>query len=880
MQLPSSPPLVPLAGLGARALVFALVTTPAVAKGQDAATAPTPTASSAAVSLTGLFGPASASIDALGIPLIEAGSLADAVMVEGYLHARDRYAQMDLMRRFAAGEIAELLGPLATAVDRQQRVMRLRAAAQRHVAALDDRHRALLKAYVRGVNAGLASLETPPAEHRLFQLAPTSWTEEDSLLVALSMCAMLNDGARIEQSMGTISAVIPAPILAYLAFPISTSDAPVIADSAPPELPAIPGPDVVDTRGLAVARPSDRSSADPASTLPLLDAIASASEYPSLDCVPGSNGWVVSGSRSTTGAAILANDMHLAITIPSVWYRASLRYGSDVLPSPKSEQRLNESDDRVAPRNPPGMQGRDSHELDGLTLPGAPGVVSGTNGRIAWGFTNVEGDFIDFVVIELDPTDPSRYLVPKSLVPEGSEPFRIARETLRVRGLADQTIDIKETRWGPIVATDSEQRPLAMRWTALDEGGVNLDLLDLAEAANVHDALDVAARWRGAQQNVMVAGANGEIGWTISGALPRRSGFDGSVPTSWADGTRSWVGSLEGSDRPRVENPASGVIVTANQRTMPANVASQLGSLWGEPYRAVRIQALIAAVPKHDERSMAAIQLDNAVPRLIAWRDAILPALERAASDGSADGQPTELARKLAPLIEAVRAWNGRADAGEKAVAPVDQMRRRISKAIVRGIVEAAIARGDPSLSPAERTKRADKLARVPTHDEPILRIVLARPEHLLPPGEASWDAFIQRTARESLGGISGKAGLLPWGQINTSDFSHPLAKANPALASQFGIPSHEQSGHPLAVRVAAPTFGASERLVVSPGHEASALIQTPGGQSGDPKSVHYADLHPSWRDGQPLPLLPGVPVSRLEFVPAATPAHPDAVQR
>ena len=794
------------------------------------ASAADPPALSEVVAIAGLSGPASASIDGLGVPLIDAASSSDALIVEGYLHARERYAQMDLMRRLAAGELAELLGPLASSVDRKQRVMRLRVAAEGHVASLNPKHRALLSAYVQGVNAGLASLESPPAEHRLLQIKPTPWTEADSLLVALSMCAMLNDRARIELAMESVTAVLPPEMLAYLSCAVSSFDAPVIADHAAPVLPNVPGPEVLDSRGVTVG-PIAAASSEERDTSTL-----GAEEF-NGDRALGSNAWLVAGSRTATGAAILANDMHLAITVPGVWYRASLRYRTDSAASPV--------------------------QIDGISLPGAPGIVSGSNGTIAWGFTNSEGDFIDFVVIELDPSDSSKYLVPG-----GSEAFRIHSEVLRVRGMADQSIEVTETRWGPVVAMDASGRPLALHWTALEENGVNLDLLDLAEATSVRAALDVAARWRGAQQNVMVAGANGDIGWTISGALPKRTGFDGSVPTSWADGTRGWQGMLEGAERPRVENPADGVIVTANQRPVPVERAQQLGNLWAEADRASRIRELVAQSSKYDETALAAIQLDTAVPRLMMWRDVVLSALERGARDTAVDGQPTDLARKLLPIADALRSWNGKADADERAVAVMEKLRHRLSRAILRGILETAIAEVEPALSPEDRGKRADKLLRIPARDEPVFRIVRDRPQHLLPPGETSWDAFIQRTARESLAGTSSKDGLLRWGQVNVTDFAHPLAQANPILAAQFGIAAHEQAGHPLAVRVAAPKFGASDRLIVSPGHESNGLIQTPSGQSGDPKSPHYSDLHASWRDGQPLPLRPGQVVTRIEFSP------------
>jgi penicillin amidase len=812
--------------------------------------------------LPGLRDPASAKVDPHGVPLIDAATLEDALRVEGFLHATDRFAQMDLLRRFAAGEIAELLGPLALAQDKPQRALLLRASARRSLAAMSEAERRWLEAYTEGVNAGLAALSRPPAEHRFLGAQPTAWRSEDSVLVCLAMAAMLNDGARVEPLIGLARESLPAEIFAFLAPSISVWDAPVIADDEAIALPAIPGPDTVDTRTLRSARSSGTGGDTGGSGMGGWLAALSGRSEGAVAAPIGSNGWVVSGDRTGHGHAILANDMHLPLAMPGIWYRVSLRYG---------------------PAH--GPQAERTHRLDGISLPGVPGIVSGSNGHVAWGFTNVEGDFMDFVVLELDPADANRYRTP-----EGWEAFTVAREEIVLRGAEPQTVEVRISRWGPVIANDAAGRPLALKWTATEPGGVNIRLLELGDATTVAAALDIAAAWRGPQQNVMVAGRDGSIGWTISGMLPRRVGFDGVAPTSWADGARRWDGECGPEERPRVENPPEGFLVTANQRTLPLGRQGTLGRFPGEPDRAFRIRAalreLAAAQTVTDEAACAALQLDTATLRLARWRDALEPSLTAIAAERAADGAQTERAKRCATLAALFQAWDGRADAEEKAVAVVDRARRKASQAIVRGVLEASLAplgaARDPAAADAPPPRTAAELAallgrlvRLPASDESVLRIVEAKPAHLLPPAEGDWNGFLTRCVLEAAAESSGKDGLLPWGKVNAAEFQHALAAALPLLATKFGLAAHEQPGFWSAVRVATPRFGASDRLVVAPGREELGLIQTPGGQSGDPESPHYADLHPFWRDGRPLPLVPSVGTGGWEFVPVTGAASP-----
>lgn len=796
-----------------------------------------------------LAAPVDVAVDAFGVPTIAASSLADAAAAQGYLHARDRFVAMDLFRRLAAGELAQVLGALALAHDQGQRPLQCRRAAVAALEALPPEHRLVVESYAAGVNAGLASLETPPPEYALLQLAPSPWRPEDTFLVYLWIAQMLADGARSEVAIGRFVELLPEPWVAFFRSPASRWSTTVVPEDAPMPAPRIPDAQVLAVRELLIA--AGTLPAPPAPTAAPERALALGRGALSAEELPGSNGWAV---RGADGHAYLANDMHLPLTVPFVWYRCAFE--------------LDGGDGAV-------------RRFDGLSLPGVPAFVVGTNGAVAWGFTNVEGDFMDHVVVELVEEDAAAYRVP-----EGVEPFETIEERIEVRGGEAKSLPLRRTRWGPVVAEDPSGRPLALRWTALEPAGLNLALLDMLEASSVVEALDVAARWRGTQQNVTVADRAGSIGWTISGLLPARRGFDGLVPVSWADGRRGWAtdeaGRLLEIERPRVVDPPTGRIVTANQRTLPAADALALGTRFGEPDRAARIDALLVEAQTTgilDEAALAAMQLDTRVDRLVRWRDAILPALRRAASERAADGSATERAARLGGVAAILEAWDGRADADATAVAIVDLARRGIRLDLERAIVGAALlerarAVGE-RLEPAERAARLQRLGRLPAPDERFLELVEAAADHLVPAEDADWDGFIARRTLEAAAqsriaqaGAGGAEAYQRWGRVNASDFAHPLAAGMPLLRARFGLPSHEQPGHPAAVRVAGARFGASNRLVVSPGREEHAILQTPGGQSADPDSPHYADLHPSWRDGVAVPLRPGTATRRLRFEP------------
>ncbi|MGH8627548.1 MAG: penicillin acylase family protein, partial [Gammaproteobacteria bacterium] len=263
----------------------------------------------------------------------------------------------------------------------------------------------------------------------------------------------------------------------------------------------------------------------------------------------GSNAWIVGPAKTRDKRAILANDVHLSLSVPNIWYRAQLRYGEA--------------------------------ELTGLTLPGIPLVVVGSSGRVAWGFASIEGDFVDLVVIEKTGKDSSRYRTPA-----GMEPFRERVETINVRGKGDVSLRVQETIWGPVLREPLLGNPVALRWTALDPEATNLDLMSMDRVTGVEEALSLLNRAGGPAMSAVVADEHDNIGWTYMGRVPKRVGHSGLFSRSWKDGKYGWQRYVAPEALPRVVNPSRDVIISANQRMGPQSRFYRVGHDFSGGYRA------------------------------------------------------------------------------------------------------------------------------------------------------------------------------------------------------------------------------------------------------------------------------------------------------
>jgi penicillin amidase len=770
--------------------------------------------------LAGLGAPVRIERDALGVPVVRGGSRLDVARATGFLHAQERFFQMDLLRRSAAGELAALFGRAALEMDREARVIRPRLVARRAVKALQADERDLLAAYTAGVNAGLAALGAPPFEYLALRSEPAEWRDEDSLLCALAMYRDLQGGQpRQESVLGLLRETLPPALADFLA-PVGTEwDAPI--EGEPIAMPAMPGPEVVDLRKTKPAV----AAAQAAEPEPLAFGgfpVAFRPAGPDDDLVRGSNNWAVAGTHTVHGGALLANDMHLGISVPNTWYRLSL-----VFPGADGERRVT-----------------------GVTLPGAPFVVTGSNGHVAWGFTNSEGDWADLVLLERDPRRFDAYLTP-----EGPRTLERGVETIEVKGEKAATLNVESTTWGPVLDIDHRGRRRALAWVALREGGLDAALYRMEAARDLDEAQALAAEAGIPNQNFVAADAAGRVGWTIIGRIPRRVGHDGSVPASWADGKNAWDGWLAAEEYPRVVDPPGGRVWTANARVVVGEKLVKVGvGGYDLGARQGQIRDGLLAIDKASEDDMLRVQLDDRALFLARWQKLLLDVL---GPDAVAKDPRRAEARRL------VEAWGGRASIDSVGYRVVRAFRER-----VRGLVL------DPLLAPA-RAKDGKRVrpgtAPNARWEGPVWALVTERPAHLLDPKHPSWDALLLAAADAVLEELTKDGRRLAdrtWGERNTTLIQHPLSRAVPQLGGLLDMPREALPGDSHMPRFQSPSAGASERFAVSPGREELGYFHMPCGESGHPLSTHYADGHAAWAKGEKTPFLPGPAVNVLTLVP------------
>jgi penicillin amidase len=770
--------------------------------------------------VAGLGAPVRIERDALGVPVVRGGSRLDVARATGFLHAQERFFQMDLLRRSAAGELAALVGRPALEMDREARSLRLRLVARRAVKELRADERDMLAAYTAGANAGLAALGAAPFEYLVLQSQPARWRDEDSLLCALAMYRDLQGRQPAQESLlGLMRDTLPPPLVAFLA-PVGTEwDAPIEGETIP--MPPVPGPEVVDLRRARPEEPVALALPSPGS-----GALAFLGEPLGLGAVDegnvrGSNNWAVAGSHTAHGGALLANDMHLGISVPNTWYRVSL-----VLPGADGERRVT-----------------------GVTLPGAPFVVAGSNGHVAWGFTNSEGDWADLVLLDPDPGDAEAYLTP-----EGPRKIERGTETIEVKGEKAETLAVESTIWGPVIDRDHAGRRRALAWVALREGGLNASLVRMESAGGLDEAQALAPEAGMPNQNLVVADRTGRIGWTIIGRIPRRVGQDGSVPTSWADGTRRWDGWLAPAEYPRVADPPSGRIWTANARVVSGEKLGRVGvGGYDLGARQRQIRDDLLAIDKATEIDMLRVQLDDRALLLARWQRLLLATLT---PDAAAQGPHRAEARRL------VEGWGGHASIDSVGYRIVRAFRERVKDAVLGPLLAPARAK-DPTLRPGTAPNSR--------WEGPVWALVTARPAHLLDPRHATWDALLLAALDGALSELTEDAGPLEgrtWGERNTVLIRHPLSRAVPQLGGLLDMPRERLPGDNHMPRFQSPSAGASERFSVSPGREEEGYFHMPCGQSGHPLSPHYADGHAAWAKGEPTPFLPGPAVHVLTLVP------------
>ncbi len=754
------------------------------------------------LAVAGLSHPVTVSRDVRGVPWIRGGSRVDVARALGFIHAQERFFQMDLLRRQAAGELAALLGGQALEWDRLARIHRFRNRAEAAVVAASPVDRCLIDAYTAGVNAGLTSLDAAPFEYLLLRVEPEPWRPEDTMLALVAMFFALHDtDNRTESDLAVMADTVPPELLPFLAPPGTTWDAPLQGDSTP--IPDLPSAGLLDLRRRPPAPQQVRRWTAPP------------------DACFGSNNWAVAGQQTSHGGALLANDMHLGLHLPNTWYQVAMAW-----PAEDGER-----------------------QVMGVTLPGTPALVVGTNRRVAWGFTNSYGDWLDWVIVHPDPGDPGRYLTPA-----GPRVYEKIVERIAVRGGASVDLEVVNTIWGPLVSRDHRGRPRALRWTAHEPDGINLRLLDLENAQNIDQAIEGAAHCGIPPQNFVCVDAAGRIGWTICGRIPRRVGFDGRRPVSWADGACRWDGWLPAAEYPRLIDPPSGIIWTANNRVTTGGDLLRIGdSGYDLGARARQIRDGLAAVSVPDEGAMLRLQLDDRAVFLARWRDQVLAQL----TPEAVTGHPGRA--EFRRLVQ--HSWDGHASTGSAGYRLVRAYRLTLLEQVYNWFIAPCRA-ADPDFGQSGRRQWEDVL----------WRLVTEQPLHLLDSRYRDWPsvclAAVDRVVDELTAGDRPLAACT-WGDRNNVRIRHRLSGAVPLLAEWADMTPRPLPGDSHMPRFQSPGAGASERLVVSPGREERAIFHMPGGPSGHPQSPYYGTGHADWEEGRPTALLPGPARWILTLTPA-----------
>jgi penicillin amidase len=736
--------------------------------------------------------------DGLGVPTIRGANRVDVARALGWVHAQERFFQMDLMRRRAAGELAELVGPAALKADKAARMHGFRLLARGAVVRATAAEREVVEAYTAGVNAGLSALGEKPFEYLALRVAPQPWRAEDCGLVSFAITLdMQPDPVGYERMLGTLRETLGAEAVAFFAPLIGPRDAALDGSTAP--LPKIPPAQAINLRRTGAPGP------------------AKVSGFGSGDSereLPGSNAFALAGAHTASGVAMLANDMHLRLGLPNTWYRAALAW----------------------------TDGETERRVVGATLPGVPCLIVGSNGRVAWGLTAAQIDTCDLVVVQTG-ISPELYRVPGN---EELARIEVRRETIAVKGAESVVMEYRWTVWGPIVGADEKDRPIAQRWIAHEPEAINFGLFGLESAANAAAAVAVAQRAGVTSLNIVIADAAGEIAWTLAGRVPKRVGVDGRFPAIWTFGDRRWDGMLAPDEVPVVRASANGRLWSANHRMVGGAAGAKLGDGGHDlPMRAAQIREALAGLERAEPKDLLTVQLDDRALALARWRERLL----RALSPEVVAGKP-----ERAEMRARVEGWSARATTDD------------VGYRLVRGWRDAVARRVfDPIFAPCVAANEKFNWGRLP-FEEPLWMLLEQKPAHLLSPRETSWEALLVAAADEVVAGLEQSGTSLAqatWGRKNVARIEHPLVQAVPAwvpggLTAWLRTAGDELPGDRDMPRVQRPNYGASERLVVSPGREAEGIFQMPGGQSGHPLSPFFRAGHNAWVRGEATPLLPG----------------------
>jgi len=759
-------------------------------------------------SLPGLHQDVTVERDRWGVPRVRASSVEDLAEAQGYVMAQDRLWQMDLLRRVARGQLSEILGPKTLVIDKEFRTNGFARAAERDATLLDPESRKVMEAYARGVNHFIEQHKNAlPLEFSLLRYEPSPWQPSDTIAISGYMYRTLTNTWERELNRAKV---------AERAGPDRAKD--LFSEEAAMDHFVVGDPKVIDDGSQRSAADSDDDDDDddmqPDTVLKarsgVLPNIATRESDPDVTSALaesvqaflseskneirqglGSNNWVVSGAHTATGKPLLANDTHLELSIPSIWYEIHL--------------------------TAPGWN------IKGFTLPGAPMIIIGHNDRIAWGFTNNGADVQDLYVETFNPASPDEYRVKGAWTKA-----QVFDETIHVKGQADEHLKVTVTRHGPIVHRE-EDKAYALRWTATEPSGLANSYTWLGKARNWREFRENMRRVWGPAQNGVYADVDGNIGYVMAARVPIRKKGHGEVPVPGDTDDHEWSGYIPFDRLPQALNPESGLIVTANARVVGPNYKPYLTDRWEEPYRTARIYDLLH--DRHDLRpeDMLKVQTDTYSYPHVFLADELLAAARTV--------KPKD--PRAQKLIDGLKDWNGIADADSPEVSFLHTVRR----AAIDLLLEPFLGK-DTSLYQWRTTTFLQKILT----DRPAKWLPAADKNYdeLL---STAADIAVTKLAEQSK---SEHVEDWAWKRFNSLDMFHPLG-SDGLLKRSLSITDKPQAGTVYSVRAAAKTHGPAMRFVANPKNWDQSIMLITAGESGQPGSSHYSDQFSYWYEGKPI---------------------------
>jgi penicillin amidase len=749
--------------------------------------------------IAGLASPVSISRDTHSIPGIQAASDHDAYFALGFVHAQDRLWQMEMNRRIGAGRLSEILGESAVGGDIMMRRLGLYQNARKTWAALDQRSRDVLRVYAGGVNAGMAALRVLPVEFVLKRHRPEPWVPEDSLVLMQVMAWKYSGNADAE-----IQRLL---LIQHHGLDVARA----LMPGTPAQLPAV------------TAQASDRGWQD---YLALSSAGGLLGAH--LEAV-GSNGWVLSGKYTASGAPLLANDPHLTTPIPAIWYLATVKGGA--------------------------------LDVAGATMPGLPFFFIGKNSNIAWGLTNAHADTQDVVLEQLNPVNKDQYLDGGTYVD-----MEIHRETIYIKNdflrpvRAPEVIDVRRTRHGPLVSDISPtlgKMPFSIMWTGdLDTGGTFQAFLRMNYAGNWDEFRQALSGYVAPVHNFIYADRWGNIGHIAPGAYPLRVAGDGSIPVRAGQSDIRWKKYIPYQEQPHSFNPPEGFIVSANQKNVSDDYPYYISSDWSPAYRAKRISAEIERLISNkagriSAADMFALQLDVVTPGMA---NQGLKAL------GKLKGETARQERVLA----LIRNWDGAMSTESVEALIYSSWMSHVNIALIEKLKSESV-RSNASGEPLDALKYRNNQEFI---ESVLTGATREQYEGLLLASLEGAIVELQKKLGEDLS-------LWKWGKVHQLKLAHfPFSKpawspdmplAEESVLSTVFDRSQSTGGGDNTVNNGPASFerktkymqffGAMYRQVVDLGSASGGYFMMGTGQSGNPVSSHYDDMIEAHQHGDYLPM-------------------------